>query len=92
MRSDSKQYVHIPLSAPEDISGLAIEVGYAPNAEAIPDTWFPTINEPGGVRWLVDPEGDTSLVAWKGKTVHLIVRIPSAPERPVLFAGSIYVR
>lgn len=90
MRIDSREYLHVPVSG--DLTGATVTVGYAASPAGVPASWFATEPDAGGVKFLVDPNGATSLVPWKNQEVWLIVKIDSNPEDPIIVAGSVYAR
>ena len=89
MRSDSTEYVHIPITTDLDITGDTVTVGFVAAKNDEPATWYPTVHETGGVKILVGPEGGTAELA-EG-TYYLVVKITDNPEVPVLNAGKLKI-
>lgn len=94
MRSDSKEYVVLPI-APTPV-GATVEVGFAATPYGVPPNWFAAVVDPtNATQWvlLVDPAGASALTAWKNKDVYLIIRILNvSPEIPIVYAGPLWVR
>lgn len=85
MRSDSTEYLHIPLTTSGDITSFPVGVGFVDSPLDVPETWHDAEHETGGIRILVGDEG--GVVPEVSGTVCILVKITANPEIPIIFAG-----